>query len=162
MVAAPRIDASNRGPTAAVPQLQLHWPITSHLKQVILGAQLSCIAYVLCPVGILYSTEGLHSTLQPQQQPSSCSDASHRCSAAGRPVHRAARSMPPPLAAAAQVADAAAGSSAGAGAAKAPSSNDLLVVGPGVLGSYLGKLWLEQYPGATVVGQTNSEANHDR
>ena len=70
--------------------------------------------------------------------------------------------MPPPLAAAAQVADAAAGSAAGAGAAKAPSSNDLLVVGPGVLGSYLGKLWLEQYPDATVVGQTNSDANHDR
>jgi hypothetical protein len=70
--------------------------------------------------------------------------------------------MPPPLAVAAQVADAAAGSASGSGAAKAPSSNDLLVVGPGVLGSYLGKLWLEQYPAATVVGQTNSDANHDR
>ena len=34
--------------------------------------------------------------------------------------------------------------------------------GPGVLGSYLGKIWLEDFPGATVVGQTNSETNHDR
>lgn len=85
----------------------------------------------------------------------------HRCPASGS-AHRAARSMPPPLAATAQVADAAAGNASGSGAAKAPSSNDLLIVGPGVLGSYLGKLWLEQYPDATVVGQTNSDANHDR
>ena len=37
-----------------------------------------------------------------------------------------------------------------------------LMTGPGVLGSYLGKLWLEQHPAARVVGQTNTEANHDR
>jgi hypothetical protein len=42
------------------------------------------------------------------------------------------------------------------------SSQDLLIVGPGVLGSYLGKLWKEQHPGATVTGQTNSTANHER
>ncbi|KAK9902760.1 hypothetical protein WJX75_005123 [Coccomyxa subellipsoidea] len=39
---------------------------------------------------------------------------------------------------------------------------NLLIVGPGVLGSYLGKLWLERYPAARVVGQTNSDASHDR
>lgn len=65
--------------------------------------------------------------------------------------------MLPPCAAA-EVA-AAAGST---GSAEAPSSNDLLVVGPGVLGSYLGKLWLEEHPGAAVVGQTNSTSNHNR
>ncbi|KAL3149562.1 hypothetical protein ABBQ32_002341 [Trebouxia sp. C0010 RCD-2024] len=43
-----------------------------------------------------------------------------------------------------------------------PSGRDLLVVGPGVLGSYVGILWQQQYPSATVVGQTNSTANHDR
>jgi hypothetical protein len=69
--------------------------------------------------------------------------------------------MQTPLRAAAEVADAA-GTATASGPAKAPSSNDLLVVGPGVLGSYLGKLWLEQYPDAAVVGQTNSDANHDR
>jgi len=37
-----------------------------------------------------------------------------------------------------------------------------LIVGPGVLGSYLGKLWLDEHPGATVVGQTNSTTSHDR
>jgi hypothetical protein len=42
------------------------------------------------------------------------------------------------------------------------SGQDLLIVGPGVLGSYLGKLWKEQHPGATVTGQTNSTANHER
>lgn len=64
--------------------------------------------------------------------------------------------MQPAPCAAAEVAYAASAS------AKAPSSSDLLIVGPGVLGSYLGKLWLEQHPGAAVVGQTNSAANHDR
>lgn len=43
-----------------------------------------------------------------------------------------------------------------------PSGQDLLVVGPGVLGSYVGILWQQQHPSATVVGQTNSTANHDR
>lgn len=67
--------------------------------------------------------------------------------------------MQPAPCAAAEVAAAAAGAS---NSAKAPASHDLLIVGPGVLGSYLGKLWLEQHPGATVVGQTNSANNHDR
>lgn len=35
-------------------------------------------------------------------------------------------------------------------------------VGPGVLGSYLGKLWLERYPSARVIGQTNTDNNHAR
>lgn len=43
-----------------------------------------------------------------------------------------------------------------------PSHKDLLVVGPGVLGSYVGILWQQQHPSATVVGQTNSTANHAR
>ncbi|KAK9814534.1 hypothetical protein WJX72_007487 [[Myrmecia] bisecta] len=42
------------------------------------------------------------------------------------------------------------------------SSHDLLIVGPGVLGSYLGKLWLDKHPGATVVGQTNTDSSHER
>lgn len=37
---------------------------------------------------------------------------------------------------------------------------DLLIVGPGVLGSYLGKLWIDH--GGKVIGQTLSKANHDR
>jgi hypothetical protein len=53
---------------------------------------------------------------------------------------------------------------AAAGAAQAQPSgpNDLLVVGPGVLGSYLGKLWTEAFPGAAVAGQTNTPTNHPR
>ena len=43
-----------------------------------------------------------------------------------------------------------------------PSSYDLLVVGPGVLGSYAGILWQQQHPSAKVTGQTNSVNNHDR
>lgn len=45
---------------------------------------------------------------------------------------------------------------------KQPSSYDLLIVGPGVLGSYVGKLWLDDHPDVTVVGQTNTTSNHDR
>ena len=41
-------------------------------------------------------------------------------------------------------------------------SDDLLVVGPGVLGSYVGMLWQQQHSTATVTGQTNSTTNHDR
>ena len=43
-----------------------------------------------------------------------------------------------------------------------PSGQDLLVVGPGVLGSYVGIIWQHTHPGATVTGQTNSTTNHDR
>lgn len=43
-----------------------------------------------------------------------------------------------------------------------PSSYDLLVVGPGVLGSFVGKLWLKDHPGVTVVGQTNTTNSHDK
>lgn len=38
----------------------------------------------------------------------------------------------------------------------------MLVVGPGVLGSLAGKLWLESFPEATVTGQTNTVASHER
>ena len=41
-------------------------------------------------------------------------------------------------------------------------ADDLLVVGPGVLGSYAGMLWQQHHPTATVTGQTNSTTNHDR
>jgi hypothetical protein len=47
-------------------------------------------------------------------------------------------------------------------AAAGASSSDLLIVGPGVLGSYAGKLWRESFPGVTVVAQTNTTASHDR
>ncbi|KAI3433574.1 hypothetical protein D9Q98_003385 [Chlorella vulgaris] len=40
------------------------------------------------------------------------------------------------------------------------SSDRLLIVGPGVLGSYLGKLWMDEKGAGTVVGQTNSTTNH--
>ncbi len=65
------------------------------------------------------------------------------------------------MAAAATVA-AAGGAGNGAGSGKQPSSHDLLIVGPGVLGSYLGKLWLDEHPGATVTGQTNTMASHNK
>jgi hypothetical protein len=39
---------------------------------------------------------------------------------------------------------------------------DLLVVGPGVLGSRAGVLWKEAHPTATVMAQTNSDSNHKR
>ena len=44
----------------------------------------------------------------------------------------------------------------------AAQDSSLLVVGPGVLGSYAGILWQQQHPGAQVIGQTNSQSNHDR
>ena len=56
---------------------------------------------------------------------------------------------------------AAAGNGGPAGAAGA-TCRDLLVVGPGVLGSFVGRLWLEAFPGSTVVGQTNTTSSHDR
>ena len=62
--------------------------------------------------------------------------------------------------AAAGAAVAAAGGGGGGG--KSPSSHDLLVVGPGVLGSYLGKLWLDEHPGAAVMSQTNSADRHEK
>ena len=39
---------------------------------------------------------------------------------------------------------------------------NLLVVGPGVLGGLVGKLYKETHSEAKVVGQTNSETNHGR
>lgn len=47
-------------------------------------------------------------------------------------------------------------------AAASASSQDLLIVGPGVLGSYLGVLWKQAFPGATVTAQTNTTNSHDR
>lgn len=46
---------------------------------------------------------------------------------------------------------------------KASSGGDksLLIVGPGVLGSCLGKMWIDEHGAGTVVGQTNTTANHD-
>lgn len=38
---------------------------------------------------------------------------------------------------------------------------NLLVVGPGVLGSLVGRRWLEQYEGCKVVGQTNTTNRHE-
>ena len=43
-----------------------------------------------------------------------------------------------------------------------PSGDDLLIVGPGVLGSYLGLLWKAKHPRANVVGQTNTETSHEK
>ena len=49
---------------------------------------------------------------------------------------------------------------AAANGGTAASSNRLLIVGPGVLGSYLGKLWIDGHGADTVVGQTNTTNNH--
>jgi hypothetical protein len=46
--------------------------------------------------------------------------------------------------------------------AASASAHDLLIVGPGVLGSYLGVLWKEAFPGCTVTAQTNTTNSHDR
>ncbi len=43
-----------------------------------------------------------------------------------------------------------------------PDCRNLLVVGPGVLGSLVCQKWLEMFPAAIVVGQTNSTKNHER
>jgi len=40
--------------------------------------------------------------------------------------------------------------------------DSLLVVGPGVLGGLVGKLWREAHGDCTVVGQTNTDTNHTR
>lgn len=38
----------------------------------------------------------------------------------------------------------------------------LLVIGPGVLGGLVGRLYKQTHPEAKVVGQTNTETNHGR
>ena len=46
--------------------------------------------------------------------------------------------------------------------AAAPSSNDLLVVGPGVLGRLVAAQWKEEHGGAArVVGETATTMNHE-
>ena len=40
------------------------------------------------------------------------------------------------------------------------SKQQLLIVGPGVLGSHLGSLWLDDHGAGTVVGQTKTTNNH--
>lgn len=39
-------------------------------------------------------------------------------------------------------------------------AGELLIVGPGVLGSYLAKLWIDH--GGKVTGRTNTTSHHDR
>lgn len=48
-----------------------------------------------------------------------------------------------------------------AGGTAAVSKSDLLIVGPGVLGSLIGSQWLETHEGARVVGQTNTDRSHE-
>lgn len=59
------------------------------------------------------------------------------------------------------VAAAATSSLAGA-VAGSPSNLDLLVVGPGVLGSVLGRDWLASVQGGTATGLTNTDRSHER
>ncbi|KAF8059377.1 hypothetical protein HT031_005182 [Scenedesmus sp. PABB004] len=77
---------------------------------------------------------------------------------------RAARAARRELLSAALLPRLAAGRGSGvvAMAAADGGERDLLIVGPGVLGSYLGVLWREAFPGAAVTAQTNSDANHER
>jgi len=49
-----------------------------------------------------------------------------------------------------------------AAASQSNCSRDLLVVGPGVLGSLVCQRWLKEFPAATVVGQTNTDNAHER
>ena len=55
-------------------------------------------------------------------------------------------------------------SKAGSGEASTSSrgESDLLIVGPGVLGSLVGKLWHDQHASASVTGYTNTDTNHER
>ena len=46
--------------------------------------------------------------------------------------------------------------------AAAPEKPKLLVVGPGVLGSRLGVLWLEKNGGGSVLGLTQTTNHHER
>lgn len=46
--------------------------------------------------------------------------------------------------------------------AVAATNDNLLIVGPGVLGSCLGKLWKDKIPDSRVVGQTLSTTSHER
>jgi hypothetical protein len=73
-----------------------------------------------------------------------------RRGAAGHPALRAPTAAAPSRRRAAVVAMATGG------------GRDLLIVGPGVLGAYAGKLWKEAFPDATVVAQTNTTASHER
>lgn len=50
---------------------------------------------------------------------------------------------------------------AAASAEEAIPGSDLLIVGPGVLGSLVGSQWLEKNQGARVVGQTNTTSRHE-
>lgn len=45
--------------------------------------------------------------------------------------------------------------------AAATNEQELLIVGPGVLGSLVGVKWMEKFPGARVVGQTNTNSRHE-
>ncbi|GIL64354.1 hypothetical protein Vafri_18326 [Volvox africanus] len=56
----------------------------------------------------------------------------------------------------------AASSTSPSAAAGSPANLDLLVVGPGVLGSVLAKNWIETVPGSTATGLTNSDRSHGR
>lgn len=87
---------------------------------------------------------------QPQALHASCPALSRRASLASLAWAPAMQQLPTFVPSA----------SASAAGSVAPSSRDLLVVGPGVLGSVLGKLWLDSFPGAKVVGLTNTTNNH--
>ncbi|PNH00210.1 hypothetical protein TSOC_013981 [Tetrabaena socialis] len=60
------------------------------------------------------------------------------------------------------IATAASASSGSSPVAGSPSNLDLLVVGPGVLGSVLAKDWLSSVPGSSATGLTNTERSHER
>lgn len=41
-------------------------------------------------------------------------------------------------------------------------NENLLIVGPGVLGGLVGKLYKEDHPESEVIGQTNTDTNHEK
>ncbi|KAG2493226.1 hypothetical protein HYH03_008642 [Edaphochlamys debaryana] len=73
-----------------------------------------------------------------------------------------ASASPAPRASIATAAAAAAPGQAAARVAGQPANLDLLVVGPGVLGSVLGKDWLGSVEGSSATGLTNTDKSHDR
>jgi len=74
-----------------------------------------------------------------------------RASAPGTKSRRSAKAHRPAAAASPSTSD----------ASVSAHDRDVLIVGPGVLGSRIARQWLERYPSAVVVGQTNTDNAHE-
>ncbi|GFR46023.1 hypothetical protein Agub_g7282 [Astrephomene gubernaculifera] len=107
---------------------------------------------------------------QSLQRLNALSTSVHFATLSGSPVARTSKSTPSPfsiphsrgapLAPRSAAPDSTMASSSPP--AGSPLNRNLLVVGPGVLGSVLARDWLVSVPGATATGLTNTERSHDR